>query len=105
MSGSRDGERVVVSALSGSLCIRNGSARGRRRFACRDCGRTIAGTAGTPPFRLCTTLPEIVRTPLIVLRRGSLRAAEEQTGHYYETIAAWIRRIGTHAEDACRGGD
>jgi hypothetical protein len=35
---------------------------------------------------------------MIVLRRGSLRAAEEQTGHNYETIAEWIRRIGAHAE-------
>jgi hypothetical protein len=53
---------------------------------------------GTPLFRLHTSLPEIVRAILIVLRRGSLRAAEEQTGHNYETIAAWIRRIGQHAE-------
>jgi hypothetical protein len=35
---------------------------------------------------------------LIVLRRGSLWAAEEQTGHNYETIADWIRRVGSHAE-------
>jgi hypothetical protein len=53
---------------------------------------------GTPLFRLPTPLPEIVRAILIVLRRGSLRAAEEQTGHNYETIAEWIRRIGEHAE-------
>jgi hypothetical protein len=53
---------------------------------------------GTPLFRLHTPLPEIARALLIVLRRGSLRAAEEQTGHNYETIAAWIRRIGTHAK-------
>jgi hypothetical protein len=53
---------------------------------------------GTPLFRLHTPLPEIVRAILVVLRRGSLRAAEEQTGHNYETIAGWIRRIGPHAE-------
>jgi len=34
----------------------------------------------------------------VVLHRGSLRAAEEQTGHNYETIATWLRRIGAHAE-------
>lgn len=32
-----------------------------------------------------------------MLRRGSSRAAEEQTGHNYETIAEWIRRIGDHS--------
>lgn len=35
---------------------------------------------------------------MLVLRRGSLRAAEEQTGHNHQTIATWIRRIGTQAE-------
>jgi hypothetical protein len=34
----------------------------------------------------------------VVLHRGSVRAAEEQTGHSYETIAAWIKRLGEHAE-------
>jgi hypothetical protein len=29
---------------------------------------------------------------------GSLRAAEEQTSHNYETIAGRIRRLGNHAE-------
>jgi hypothetical protein len=55
-------------------------------------------TVGTPLFRLRTPLPEIVRSILIVLRRGSLRAAEEQTGHNYETISTWIQRIGEHAD-------
>jgi hypothetical protein len=53
---------------------------------------------GTPLFHLHTPLPEIVRAIMVVLRRGSLRAAEEQTGHNYETIAEWIRRIGAHAD-------
>ena len=32
-----------------------------------------------------------------VLRRGSLRAAEEQTGHNDETIALWLQRLGDQA--------
>jgi hypothetical protein len=31
------------------------------------------------------------------LHRGSLRAAEEQTGQNDETTAAWIKRLGDHA--------
>jgi transposase-like protein len=92
------GRELVCPRCSGTHCIRDGSSRGHRRFACRDCGRTFAATVGTPLFRLHTPLPEIVRAILIVLRRGSLRAAEEQTGHNYETIAVWIRRLGHHAE-------
>jgi hypothetical protein len=52
---------------------------------------------GTPLFHLHTPLPEIVRTIRIVLARGSLRAAEELTGHNYDTIAVWIKRLGEHA--------
>jgi hypothetical protein len=53
---------------------------------------------GTPLYHLHAPPPEIVRAILIVLRRGSLRAAEQQTDHNYDTIAAWIRRLGAHAE-------
>jgi hypothetical protein len=42
----------------------------------------------------------VIRAIQVVLHRGSLRAAEEQTGHNYETIATWIRRIGEHADAA-----
>ena len=47
---------------------------------------------------LKTDLAEIVRAIQVVLHRGSLRAAEEQTGHNYETIAVWLQRVGDHAE-------
>jgi len=32
------------------------------------------------------------------MRRGSLRAAEEITGHKYETIGEWLLRAHAHAE-------
>jgi hypothetical protein len=48
-------------------------------------------------FHLHPPLPEIVRTIRIVLARGSLRAAEELTGHNSDTIAVWIKRLGAHA--------
>ena len=89
---------LVCPQCQGKHCTRNGSSRGHRRFECQDCGRTFADTVGTPLYHLHTPLPEIVRAIQVVLRRGSLRAAEEQTGHNYETIAEWIRRIGDHAE-------
>lgn len=89
---------LACPRCQGTHCVRNGSSRGHRRWRCRDCGRTFAATLGTPLFRLHTPLPEIVRAILVVLRRGSLRAAEEQSGHNYETIAGWIRRLGNHAD-------
>lgn len=78
--------------------MRFGTRKGAQRWRCPGCRRTWNALPGTPLFHLHTPLPEIVRTIRIVLARGSLRAAEELTGHNYDTIAVWIRRLGEHAE-------
>jgi hypothetical protein len=49
-------------------------------------------------YRLKTPPAEVARALLVVLRRGSLLAAEEQTGHKYETIGRWLRQAAAHAE-------
>jgi hypothetical protein len=49
-------------------------------------------------YRLKTSPAEVARALLVVLRRGSLLAAEEQTGHKYETIGRWLRGAGAHAD-------
>ena len=41
---------------------------------------------------------EIAQALLIVMRRGSLHAAEEVTGHKYETIGTWLHPAARHAE-------
>jgi transposase-like protein len=78
--------------------IRNGSSKGRRRYQCRGCGRFFCETEGTPMYRLHTPVAEVAQALLVVMRRGSLRAAEEITGHKYETIGEWLRRASEHAE-------
>jgi hypothetical protein len=49
-------------------------------------------------YRLRVTPAEVARTLLVVMRRGSLSAAEEITGHKYETIGRWLRMAAQHAE-------
>jgi transposase-like protein len=78
--------------------VRNGSIKGRQRYHCRGCDAWFGETAGTPLYRLRTPPAEIARALLAVLRRGSLRAAEEQTGHKYETIGHWLHLAAAHAE-------
>src|SRR5258708_28099812 len=78
--------------------IRNGSSGGRRRYECRGCGRFFGDTAGTPMYRLHTEAREVAQALLIVMRRGSLRPAQEITGHKSETIGEWLRRASQHAE-------
>src|SRR5216684_327219 len=78
--------------------VRNGSHRGRQRYQCRTCQTYFGETQGTPMYALKTPAAEVAQALLIVMRRGSLRAAEEITGHKYETISVWLKRAATHAE-------
>ena len=78
--------------------VRNGRTRGRQRWVCAGCAHSFGPTTGTPLYRLKTPPAEVARALLVVLRRGSLRAAEEITGHKYETIGRWLRRAAAHAE-------
>ena len=52
-------------------------------------------------YGLKTPAAEVAQALLIVMRRGSLRAAEEITGHTYETISVWREQGG----EACRDPD
>ena len=90
-------ETVTCPRCGGTTCVRYGTRKGDQRWRCASCRRTWNERWGTPLFHLHTPLPEIVRTIRIVLARGSLRAAEELTGHNYDTIAVWIKRLGEHA--------
>jgi transposase-like protein len=78
--------------------VRNGTLKGRQRYHCRGCGAWFGETQGTPMYQLRTPPEEVGRALLVVMRRGSLRAAEEITGHKYETIGRWLRLAAEHAE-------
>jgi hypothetical protein len=60
--------------------------------------KIVRGDARHTLGRLKTDVGTIVRAVRVVLHRGSRRAAEEQTGHNDETLAAWIKRVGDRAE-------
>jgi len=77
---------------------RNGSKDGKPRWVCLACGRSFGPTFGTAMYRLRTPPAEVARTLLIVMRRGSLSAAEEITGHKYETISRWLRAAAQQAD-------
>lgn len=77
--------------------VRNGSHRGRQRYHCKSCKTYFGQTEGTPMYGLKTPASEVAQALLIVMRRGSLRAAEEITGHKYETISMWLKRAASHA--------
>lgn len=76
----------------------HGTDKGVRRWRCHGCGCPFCSTTGTPVHRLKTPVQAVAQALLIVLRRGSLRAAEEVTGHQDETIGVWLRRAADHAD-------
>lgn len=78
--------------------VRNGSKGGQPRWVCRVCHRSFGPTWGTPMYRLRATPTEVACTLRVVMRRGSLSAAEEITGHKYETIGRWLRAAAHQAE-------
>lgn len=97
------GKKRVESATAcphcGSTWVRrNGSSRGKPRWLCGDCGKSVGATYGTAMYGLHTPVEEVARTLLILMRRGSLRGAEELSGHKYETIQGWLLRAHAHAE-------
>ena len=78
--------------------VRNGTLSGHQRYHGRGCGAWFGETQGTPLYRLRTPVSEIAHALLLVMRRGRLRAAEELTGHKYETSGHWLRLAAQHAE-------
>lgn len=97
--GRKRAESSTGCPHCGSTWVRrNGSSRGKPRWQCGDCGKTVGDTFGTAMYRLHTPVEEVARTLLIVMRRGSLRGAEELSGHKYETIREWLLRAHEHAE-------
>jgi hypothetical protein len=77
----------------------NGSSRGHRRWICGDCRKSFGSTYATPLYRLRTPVEEIAKALLVVMRRGSLSAAEEITGHKWETVRQWLILAGEHAKE------
>jgi hypothetical protein len=83
--------------------VRNGFTReNRQRWRCWACRRTFGPTTGTLAARRWTTPlwsrlrtppDEVARTLLVVVERGTLAAAAEQTSHRYETIGRWLQAI------------
>src|SRR6266480_1452164 len=103
MNKQKSKEQASVPACPNPNCreahvVRNGSHRGRQRYCCRSCQTYFGETQGTPMYDLKTPAAEVAQALLVVMRRGSLRAAEEITGHKYETISAWLKRAAAHAE-------
>ena len=98
MARTADPTNPPCPHCGGAATVGKGQTEGRQRWVCRSCRRSFGATTGTAMYRLKTPVAEVARALLVVLRRVSLLAAEEQTGHKYETIGRWLRQAAAHAE-------
>jgi len=98
MSRKRSPDNPPCPRCGATEVNRNGSKGGKPRWVCLACRRSFGPTFGTAMYRLRTPPAEVARTLLVVMRRGSLSAAAEITGHKVETIRRWLRAAAQQAE-------
>ena len=98
MARKRSPDNPPCPRCGATEVIRNGSKGGKPRWVCLVCRRSFGPTYGTAMYRLRASPAEVAHTLLIVMRRGSLSAAEEITSHKYETVGRWLRAAAQQAE-------
>ena len=98
MARQRTKQSSPCPHCGGTSVWSNGKSRTHERWKCGDCRKTFGTTLGTPMYRLRTSPVKVARALLVLMRRGSLRSAEEITGHKYETIRKWVLAAAAHAE-------
>lgn len=71
---------------------------GRQRYKCHSCGQTFTETKGRLFYRGRTSEAEIVETLALIAEGNRISSLVRTKGHKDETIIAWIREAGQHAE-------
>ena len=71
---------------------------GRQRYKCKTCGVTFTETKGTLFYRRRTPTDEIISTLALIAEGSRISSLARAQGHKEDTISAWLREAGTHAE-------
>ena len=72
---------------------------GRQRYICKTCGATFTETKGTIFYRRRTAEDEIIDTLALIAEGNRISSLARVKGHKEDTIIAWIRAAGQHAEE------
>ena len=76
----------------GGRMVRNGSVRGRIRYRCVKCRKSLG--ENFPDLK--NSIKEIIRSLLTVIQKGSFNRAEKLTGHKTETLQEWRKKLQKH---------
>lgn len=77
-------------------------SRGRRRYACKVCGKTWSETRGTALYNLRTDMNTILRALAMLVERGSIRGTARAMGVKEDTVSRWLERASKHSEEVSR---
>ncbi len=73
-------------------------SRKEQRYQCKGCRRTFAATAGTPAYRLWTSLDVVALVVTLLTHGCPVPAIVAAYGLDERTIATWLARAGQHAQ-------
>ena len=71
---------------------------GRQRYKCNTCNGTFTETKGTMFYRRRTPEDEIIDTLALIAERDQISSLTRAKRHKEDTIIAWVRDAGQHAE-------
>lgn len=74
------------------------SKAGRQRFKCTICGRTFTETIGTIFYRRHSADADILGALAQIVEGSRVSSVARSTGHKVETVSAWLKAAGEHAE-------
>lgn len=72
--------------------------QGKQRYKCHTCGATFSETKGTIFYRRRTPAHEITDTLALLAEGNRISSLRRAKGHKADTILAWLRAAGEHAE-------
>jgi transposase-like protein len=74
------------------------SKAGRQRYKCNTCGRMFTEIKGTLFYGRRTRADEILKTLAHIAEGNRISSLVRTQGHKEDTIIAWVREAGNHAE-------
>ena len=73
-------------------------SRKDQRFRCRQCGKSMAASKGTPFYRLRTPAETVTLVVSLLAHGCPLQAIVAAFGFDERTVAAWLTRAGLHSQ-------
>jgi transposase-like protein len=74
-------------------------SRGRRRYACKTCGKTFSETKGTAFYNLRRSMDTILQALAMLVERDSIRGTARAMGVKKDTVSRWLERAAKHSEE------